>query len=129
MNADTEKELKKLKVLNNEVADLSTIEVVRVVVRRGGGVDSDPIRFVEQFWTRDGRLVGEIDHHLIAWAQKMRGQLPKLGTLRASGDASPMEIIVQDDELRVFVERMVRIGEHGDMTGFGEPRSDEYERG
>jgi len=41
------------------------VEVIRVIrtnlLRRGEGVEKDPIRRIEQFWSLDGELLWEID--------------------------------------------------------------------
>lgn len=31
------------------------------ILRRGKGVDDDPVRVITQFWTKDGELLGEND--------------------------------------------------------------------
>lgn len=42
--------------------DVEVIEVVRTtLVRRGRGVEGDPVRRVTQYWTIDGDLLAEVD--------------------------------------------------------------------
>ena len=42
--------------------DAQVIKVIRTyILRRGKGVDGDPIRIIEQFWTLDGELLAEND--------------------------------------------------------------------
>jgi hypothetical protein len=44
------------------MADVEVIQVVRTnLERRGKGVDGDPVRRIEQFWSLDGRLLAEND--------------------------------------------------------------------
>lgn len=38
------------------------VELISTYERRGIGKENDPIRMVEQLWTKDGRLVAELDH-------------------------------------------------------------------
>ena len=37
------------------------IEVIHTVATRGSGVHSDPIRNVDQYWSKDGKLLAEKD--------------------------------------------------------------------
>lgn len=37
------------------------IEVIHTVATRGKGVHSDPIRNVDQYWNKDGKLLAEKD--------------------------------------------------------------------
>ncbi|NMV48353.1 hypothetical protein FOL80_01315 [Lactobacillus reuteri] len=37
------------------------IEVIHTVAIRGKGVHSDPIRNVDQYWSKDGKLLAEKD--------------------------------------------------------------------
>ena len=37
------------------------IEVIRTKAMRGAGIEEDPVREVTQYWTFDGRLIGEED--------------------------------------------------------------------
>lgn len=44
------------------VKDVEVIQVVRTRLRtRGEGVQGDPIRAIEQFWSLDGELLAEND--------------------------------------------------------------------
>lgn len=38
---------------------VDVVRVVRVTFNRGRGVQGDPIREVEQWWTTDGHFIGE----------------------------------------------------------------------
>ena len=40
------------------------IEVIQVVDVRGGGTDDDPVRSINQYWSKDGILLAEFDKHL-----------------------------------------------------------------
>lgn len=35
------------------------IEVIEVCAVRGSGTDADPVRFVNQYWTKEGQLLAE----------------------------------------------------------------------
>ena len=37
------------------------IEVIRTKAMRGAGIEEDPVREVTQYWTFDGKLIGEED--------------------------------------------------------------------
>lgn len=42
--------------------EVEIIQLIRTrILRRGKGIDSDPIRIVTQYWTMDGVLEFEID--------------------------------------------------------------------
>lgn len=42
--------------------DLEVIQVVKTrLLRKGEGVEGDPIRIIEQYWGMDGNLLWEID--------------------------------------------------------------------
>lgn len=44
---------------------MSDCEVIQVIhttlLRRGRGIESDPIRCIDQYWTLDGQLLWEVD--------------------------------------------------------------------
>lgn len=45
------------------------IQVIRTTLtKRGKGVEGDPVRTIEQYWTLDGKLLWEVD--TLAEAQK-----------------------------------------------------------
>jgi len=37
------------------------VEVIRTVAARGEGTDKNPVRMVEQYWSKDGQLLAEHD--------------------------------------------------------------------
>lgn len=37
------------------------INVIKVMVNRGAGIESDPIRIVTQYWSLEGQLLAETD--------------------------------------------------------------------
>lgn len=37
------------------------IEVIEVMAARGRGIEEDPVRVVTQYWSLDGKLLGEYD--------------------------------------------------------------------
>lgn len=39
------------------------VELISTYERVGDGTDKEPYRLREQLWTKDGRLVAEIDRH------------------------------------------------------------------
>lgn len=40
----------------------SVIQVIQTnILRRGKGVENDPIRVITQYWSLDGRLLAEVD--------------------------------------------------------------------
>lgn len=42
--------------------DLEVIQVIRTnLLRRGKGVDGDPLRVITQYWSMDGELLWEFD--------------------------------------------------------------------
>ena len=42
--------------------DVEVIQVVRTyLLRRGAGVEGDPIRIITQYWSLDGELLAEVD--------------------------------------------------------------------
>ena len=43
---------------------LPTIQFIKTEKHKGNGIESDPSRIVEQYFTTDGILVLEYDHHL-----------------------------------------------------------------
>ena len=42
-----------------EIAEL--IEIIHLKIRRGKGTDEDIIRLVDQYWSKDGKLLAEND--------------------------------------------------------------------
>jgi len=54
--------VKNLKTKGVKTNDVEIIKVVRTnLTKRGNNTDGDPTRFVEQFWSLDGRLLAEND--------------------------------------------------------------------
>ena len=47
--------------LRSELESVEVVEVVRVVSRRGKGIEEDPIRLVTSYWAFDGRKLAEDD--------------------------------------------------------------------
>lgn len=45
------------KEATRKIAEL--IEVIHVVTTKGTGVENDPIRLVNQYWSKDGKLLAE----------------------------------------------------------------------
>ena len=48
--------------MSNQNPHAHSVELIRTVLQtRGAGVESDPTRTIEQFWTPDGKLAAEND--------------------------------------------------------------------
>lgn len=42
--------------------EASVIQVIQTnILRRGKGVENDPVRVITQYWSLDGRLLAELD--------------------------------------------------------------------
>lgn len=44
-----------------QVSEVKIVELIQVIFIRGDGTIESPIRTVKQYWTKDGKLVAEVD--------------------------------------------------------------------
>lgn len=46
---------------NGSLLKVEALEVIHISVKSGDGSDNDPVRVVEQYWSRSGELLAERD--------------------------------------------------------------------
>jgi len=42
-----------------------TVELIKVAVRTGSGAKEDPVRYVDQYWDKEGNLIFVVDERKV----------------------------------------------------------------
>lgn len=53
----------KLDIKKETPRSVELIEVIHIEAARGKGTDTDPVRIVHQYWSKDGFLLAEKDEY------------------------------------------------------------------
>lgn len=56
-----------------EVRSAKQVSVIAVVVKRGAGIEADPVRYITQYWSMGGCLLAECDPEQAPWL--VRGEV------------------------------------------------------